>query len=428
MKIYLVGGAVRDSYLGLIPNDYDFVVVGSSPREMIDLGYTQVGKDFPVFLHPKSKHEYALARTERKIGFGHHGFECRWGGVTLVEDLARRDLTINSIAVEVEINKNGLIIDRMGTFDPFNGIGDINDKILRATSEAFTEDPLRVLRVAKFLSRLGPEWTIHEYTLEMMCRVSDRGELQDLTPERVWKETESALGSPYPELYFETLRGEDIFPMTQAMEETPQRLDHHPEGDVWTHTKLVLKLAASYVLSPQEVFACYTHDFGKPECWIEFNDAFGHEMVGLPHINDFCNKWRVPNKFRKLALHVCEFHTKIHGCLGRDGTGAIKAVTIMKMFEETGAIKDTEHFTSILNCCKMDAGGRGKGEEQIFEYGSKPYPQYNYMIECLWAAKQTDTKDLVKKLQERGVEGRIIGIEVRAARINAIKKVKWAWR
>jgi tRNA nucleotidyltransferase (CCA-adding enzyme) len=428
MKIYLVGGAVRDLYLGLVPKDYDFVVVGSSPKEMLELGYTQVGKDFPVFLHPISKMEYALARTERKVGLGHNAFTCDWENVTLGQDLLRRDLTINSMAVLVNINENGLITSQQSTIcDPFHGQEHIDSKMLVATSNAFMEDPLRVLRVARFRARLGPEWHVDARTEEMMAYISDSCELPSITPERVWKELESALGEQHPNLFFETLLGYDIFYVSGWMEETPQRAEHHPEGNVFIHTMLVLKLAAQRCVSPQEMFACYTHDFGKPRCHDEFGSAHGHEKIGLGFINKFCDLYKVPNKFRKLALHVCEYHTIIHGCLGRGPNNGITAKSIMKMFEATGALKSPEHFNQILRCCQMDAGGRGHGQKQILQYAHKPYPQASYLFECMWRVIELDTKPLVKKLQDNNVHGKAIGLEVRAARMNEIKKVKWEW-
>ena len=428
MKIYLVGGAVRDLYLGLVPKDYDFVVVGSSPKEMLELGYTQVGKDFPVFLHPVSKMEYALARTERKVGLGHNAFTCDWENVTLGQDLLRRDLTINSMAVLVKISEDGLNFSQQSTIcDPFHGQEHIESKMLVATSDAFMEDPLRVLRVARFRARLGPEWQVETHTQEMMQNISDRGELQSISPERVWKELESALGEPHPNLFFETLFGYDIFHISKEMKETPQRADHHPEGDVFIHTMLTLKLAAQRRVSRQEMFACYAHDFGKPSCYKDYGSAHGHEGVGKFFISEFCDLYKVPNKFRKLALHVCEYHTKIHGCLGRGPNKGITSKTIMKMFEATGALKSPEYFSQILRCSQMDAGGRGHGQEQILEYANKPYPQSSYLFECLMMAVIYDTKPLVKKLQDNGVDGKVIGIQIRAARMNEIKKVKWKW-
>ena len=352
MKIYLVGGAVRDTLLGLTPKDEDYVVVGSSPQEMLSLGYKEVGKDFPIFLHPETGDEYALARTELKVGLGYTGFSCAWKGVTLAEDLSRRDLTINSMAQDLV---TGEIID------PFNGRGDLHDKVLRHTTEAFSEDPLRVLRVARFLARFGKEWSIATNTLCLMDNLSATGELLSLTPDRIWKETEKALGEKTPSLFFETLLPyTELFFDLDLMQSTEQRPDHHPEGDVFIHTMMVVNYAAKQCLSKEEVFACLTHDFGKYVSQEKYGNAHGHEVQGLPPINEFCEKWKVPNKYRELALLVCEYHTKIHGCMGRGSNKGMRAKSVMKLFEDTGAIKKPERFKQILNCCDADARGRGR--------------------------------------------------------------------
>jgi tRNA nucleotidyltransferase (CCA-adding enzyme) len=421
MKIYLVGGAARDQLLGLEPKDKDYVVVGSTPEEMISLGYIQVGKDFPVFLHPETKEEYALARTEKKVGEGHTGFVCEWEGVTLEEDLSRRDLTINAIAQDLDTGEY---------IDPEDGIDDIRLKLLSATGEAFQEDPLRVLRVARLMSRYGPEWVVCGYTEMLMREMYRGGFLDSLTPERVWKEMEKALSESYPSLFFKVLAElgvEGFFEEWYYMEDTPQRLDHHPEKYVDIHTSLVMDFAAKKGYSSEEIFACFTHDFGKPICYNLYNNAHGHENAGLPIIEDFCDKWKVPNKYRELALLVCEYHTKIHGCMGRSTNKKMRAKSIMKLFEATGAIKKPERFYQILNCCKADAAGRGSTLDEIKEFENKPYPQAQYLRDCLEAALQVDTKSISKKLLQRGTSGVNIGLEIRSARISAIREVQKLW-
>lgn len=419
MEVYLVGGAVRDNILGLNPKDKDYVVVDSSPKEMLSLGYKEVGKDFPVFLHPETGYEYALARTERKIGLGYTGFDCDWEGVTLLEDLSRRDLTINSMAQCLE---TGEIID------PFNGRSDLHHKVLRHTTEAFGEDPLRLLRVARFLARFGEKWVIAPETLCLMDNLSATGELLSLTPERVWKETEKALGEEVPSLYFKTLLPyNELFYDLDLMHITEQRLDHHPEGNVFIHTMLVVDYAAKQGFSKEEVFSCLTHDFGKYTSQEKYGTAHGHESEGLTSINEFCDKWKVPNKYRELALLVCEYHTKIHGCLGRGSNKGMRAKSIMKLFEDTGAIKKPERFKQILNCCVADARGRGKGEVQIKEFESKPYLQADYLTECLNAVINTNTKNISKKLLANGKDGVTIGLEIRAERIKSIRGVQNTW-
>ncbi len=427
MKIYQVGGSVRDELLGLTPKDYDYVVVGSTPEQMIELGYTQVGADFPVFLHPETKDEYALARTEHKVGTGHTGFTCEWEGVTIEEDLSRRDLTINSSAKDLETGE---------LIDPFGGQQDLKDKVLRHTTDAFTEDPLRVLRVARFQSKFGEEWCIACETWEMMHKVYGNGELDNLTPERVWLETDKALNTENPSLYFSVISSyRKLWCNTQDMVVTGQRLDHHPEDDVWTHTALVMDYAAKTYNDPEINFACYTHDFGKPVCWQMYQHAHGHEKEGLPFIVSFCDKFKVPNRYRELALLVCEHHTKVHGIMGRNEQNWTRPKSIMKLFEDTGALRNQERFLKILKCCEADAKGRGvdKNEHTHYEttkeyYLDKPYPQAEYLEECLEAVISLDTKTISATMVEQGKLGTDIGEAIRVERINKIRGVQNKWK
>lgn len=229
MKTYLVGGSVRDKLMGISPKDNDFVVVGTSPEEMLEKGFTMVGKDFPVFLHPVTGDEYALARKERKIGEGYYGFECEWEGVTLEEDLSRRDLTINAMAQEVEVYRDGSFNVIGELTDPFGGVGDIQKKLIRHTTEAFKEDSLRVLRIARFLSRYGKDWKVTRKTMKLLKEVKLSGELESLKPERVWLETEKALKESHPEKYFEFLFKFNVFKEVYMMYGVPQKQEHHPE-------------------------------------------------------------------------------------------------------------------------------------------------------------------------------------------------------
>ena len=245
-QVYLVGGAVRDQLLNIASKDNDYVVIGETPQTMESLGFVPIGSDFPVYLHPKTKEEYALGRTERKSGKGYTGFVVDASpNVTLEEDLARRDLTINSMALD----ENGTVID------PFNGQSDLHNKILRHTTEAFVEDPVRVLRIARFLARYGSEWRIHPSTYALMRELKNKGELNHLVPERVWLETEKALGEKHPELYFQALHGLGIFPEIESMQGVPQPANHHPEGDVFVHTMLVLRRAADLNFNLETRFA-----------------------------------------------------------------------------------------------------------------------------------------------------------------------------
>lgn len=425
MKIYQVGGSVRDELLGLKPKDLDYVVVGSTPEQMISLGYTQVGADFPVFLHPETKDEYALARTERKSGAGHKGFTCEWEGVTLEEDLSRRDLTINSMARDMVTG---------GLIDPFNGQQDLSNKTLRHTTEAFEEDPLRVLRIARFQAKFGNSWNISPETFVIMDDIYTAYELNNLTPERVWLETEKALNTQNPSLYFDTLMPYfDLWTNTYQMMRTGQRLDHHPEDDVWTHVSMVMDYAAQTWNDPEINFACYTHDFGKPSCWVARGDAHGHEKEGLPFIESFCDKFKVPNRYRELALLVCEYHTKIHGMMGRSEQNWTRPKSIMKLFEDTGALRNPERFLKMLKCCEADAKGRGVEVCEDFTktkeyYLSKDYPQARYLQECLVAVINLDTKSVSARMLAQGKTGTLIGEAIRVERINSIRGVQNRWK
>lgn len=425
MKFYMVGGAVRDLMLGVKQKDYDFVVVGATPDDFSE--WKQVGKDFPVFLHPVTGWEVALARTELKTGRGHTDFSVETSGVTLEEDLSRRDLTINSVAIEVDFDTSVLLGEPVllgGFIDPFNGVSDAKAKVLRHTSSAFSEDPLRVLRVARFLSRL-PEWTVAEETADTM-----RGmDLSHLTPERVWLETLKAMGENKPSLYFEKLSEWcDVFPIWNCMQDTPQRLDHHPEGDVATHVGMVMDYAAETYKDTEITFAALCHDFGKPVCWELYENAHGHEDAGLPLIEDFCNKWKVPNSYKKLALMTCKYHTKIHGCLGRSSNSGMRPKSIMKLFEDTGALRNPEMFLKMLKVCEADSRGRGKGTEQINEFRARPYPQREFMEQCLNAVLRFNTKPLSEDLLAKGKSGVIIGETIRQERIKLIRGIVNNWR
>ena len=296
----MVGGAVRDKLLGIASKDNDFVVIGETPEMMESLGFLPIGSDFPVYLHPKTKEEYALGRTERKSGKGYTGFVVDASpNVTLEEDLARRDLTINSMALD----QQGNIID------PFNGQADLQNKVLRHTTEAFIEDPVRVLRIARFLARYGSDWTIHPSTYALMHELKKQGELQHLVPERVWLETQKALGEKYPELYFQALDGLGIFPELEQMKNVPQPANHHPEGDVFIHTMLVLRRAADLNFDLDTRFAALTHDFGKAISYQKHKNLRGHEREGVVVVEGFCERLKVPNRFRDIGILTSDNHT-----------------------------------------------------------------------------------------------------------------------
>jgi tRNA nucleotidyltransferase (CCA-adding enzyme) len=399
---YLVGGAVRDSLLGYPFHERDWVVVGATPQQMLDAGYQQVGKDFPVFLHPQTKEEHALARTERKSGKGYTGFSVYAApDVTLEQDLKRRDLTINAIA---EADDGSLV-------DPFGGVDDIKHKILRHVSDAFAEDPLRVLRVARFYARyahLG--FTVAAETQALMQQLSS--ELNTLTPERVWQETAKALSEQTPQAFFQLLYDtgalQTLMPELAALWGVPQPPQWHPEIDTGVHTLMVLQQAA--LLSPRlDIrFAALVHDLGKgvtkPELWPAHH---GHEHTGLPLIKQLCERLRVPNDCRELALRVCEYHQLVHRAR------ELKSSTVLKLFEAIDLWRKPERLDAILLCCTADLRGR-TGFEQA------DYPQASYLQALATAARSTNARDLVAQ----GLTGEAIKQGLQKARLNSIKAAK----
>ena len=404
MKTYLVGGAVRDQLLNIKSKDRDWVVVGSTSDKMLQEGFKQVGADFPVFLHPKSQEEYALARTERKQGHGYQGFTVDFAeDVTLEEDLIRRDLTINAMAKD----------DLGNIIDPFNGQQDLTKKVLRHVSPAFQEDPLRVLRVARFAARfhhLG--FTIAQETLSLMQDISNSGELNHLTAERVWVETERALTEKSPWVFFETLKNchalKTCYPELDTLFGIPQPAKNHPEIDTGLHSLMSLKQASLLSKDPAVRFAALMHDLGKgvtpKENWPKH---IKHEVLGLPLVNKMSDRLRIPNRFRELTLKVAEFHTHVHKAF------ELKASTLWKLFRQTDALRKPERFNDILLACIADSQGRTGFEEA-------PYPQSIYLKEMLLAAQSVAIKDLVAQ----GIQGAQLGQAIEAARITAIATAK----
>ena len=406
MQRYLVGGAVRDSLLGYPFHERDWVVVGATPQQMLDLGYQQVGKDFPVFLHPQTKEEHALARTERKSGKGYTGFSVYAApDVTLEQDLLRRDLTINAIA---QANDGSIV-------DPFGGTADIENKILRHVSEAFAEDPLRVLRVARFYARyahLG--FSVAAETQQLMQQLTS--ELNTLTPERVWQETAKALSEQTPQAYFQLLYDTGalaaLMPELAALWGVPQPEKWHPEIDTGVHMLMVLQQAA--LLSPRVDirFAALVHDLGKgvtdPLLWPSHH---GHEHTGLPLINQFCDRLRVPNDGRDLAPLVCEYHQLIHRAR------ELKSSTLLKLFNAIDLWRKPERLHDMLLCCTADLRGR-TGFEQA------EYPQAAYLLSLANAARQVNAKDLVAQ----GLSGEAIKQGLQRCRLAAIKAARQQWQ
>ncbi|WP_024611696.1 multifunctional CCA addition/repair protein [Pseudoalteromonas sp. TB64] len=400
-QVYLVGGAVRDKLLNIKSKDNDYVVIGETPDTMESLGFVPIGSDFPVYLHPKTKEEYALGRTERKSGKGYTGFVVDASStVTLEEDLARRDLTINSMALD----ENNNIID------PFNGQADLQSKTLRHTTEAFVEDPVRVLRIARFLARYGSDWSIHPSTYALMRELKNKGELNHLVPERVWLETEKALSEKHPELYFEALQGLGIFPELERMVDVPQPAAHHPEGDVFVHTMLVLRRAADLNFNLETRFAALTHDFGKALSYKIRGNLRGHEREGVAVVEAFCERLKVPNRFRDIGVLTSDNHTLCHT------VDQLRAQTIHKLIiTNLNALVHPERFIAFTQACQCDAQGRG---ETLVD---KPYPQAAKLREIHTELQKMDKKQIVQNALKSGKKGPEIGEEVRLAEINCIK-------
>ena len=407
MDIYLVGGAVRDRLLGRPHQERDFVVVGATPDELLALGYRPVGKDFPVFLHPDTGEQYALARTERKTGPGYYGFATRFSpDVTLEEDLARRDLTVNAMAQSA----SGEIID------PHGGRRDLEARVLRHVSPAFVEDPLRVLRVARFAARFAPlGFTVAPETLELMRAIVASGELAALVPERVWVETERALGEARPVAYFDVLREcgalAVVFPEVAALFGVPQPEKWHPEVDAGVHTLQVLEVAAG--LSPDTTvrFAALVHDIGKgltPRS--EWPQHIGHEEAGAQLIERLAARLRIPNEHRELAIMVARHHARVHR------VGEQRPGTVLELLESTDAFRRTERFERFLLACEADARGRGP------ELRARPYPQAAQLRAALAAAASVRLDPAVLARDK----GPVIAERMRAARIEAIRSLNQA--
>ena len=410
MKVYLVGGAVRDQLLGLPIKDRDWIVVGAVPDTLLSLGYQQVGKDFPVFLNPKTKEEYALARTERKASAGYTGFICDFSPtITLEQDLIRRDLTINAMAQ----SEDGEIID------PYGGKQDLENRILRHISPAFSEDPLRVLRVARFAARyhsLG--FKIASETLSLMVELAQSGELQHLTAERVCLETEKALNEKNPEIYFETLHKTGalsvLFPEIDALYGVPNPVKHHPEVDSFIHTMLVLKQAVNLtennpILNKSAVrFAAICHDLGKaltPQNILPHH--YGHEQAGVKPTRTLCKRLKVPSYFQELAELTCEFHTHIHKAF------ELRAETVITLFNRFDVWRKPQRFQEFLQVCLADTRGRTGFE-------NKDYPQIDYINQLLQAANEVDVQQVIAD----GFEKQEIRNELTKRRILAVKQTK----
>ena len=403
MQTYLVGGAVRDALLNIPIKDKDWVVVGSTPAELINLGYSQVGADFPVFLHPKSKEEYALARTERKSGSGYQGFNCDFNpDITLEEDLMRRDLTVNAMAQ----NDDGSIVD------PYNGQQDIKDKKLRHVSDAFSEDPLRVLRVARFAARFAHlGFTIANETITLMQDIANSGELALLTPERVWQETERALGESQPWVYFQALRDCNalaiIFPELDNLFGIPQPEKHHPEIDCGIHTLMVLEQASKLTTDINIRWASLLHDLGKGLTRAEILPSHhGHEQSGEKLVIQLNERLKTPNEFKDLSRLVCVYHTHVHRAF------ELRPQTLLKFFNNIDLWRKPERLQQILIACKADSRGR-TGFEDV------EYSQVEYITEIAKACLEINAKEFVAQ----GIQGKAIGEAMAKKRLDVIAQI-----
>jgi len=417
LNIFLVGGAVRDNLLNRAIKDQDFLVVGTTIEKMLSLGFVQVGKDFPVFLHPETKEEYALARTERKQGKGYTGFVCDASAdVTIEEDLLRRDLTINAMAM----SSDGTIID------PYNGQKDLNDRILRHVSDAFIEDPLRVLRVARFAARYHSYgFTIAEETMQLMTKLSTSGELENLTAERIWQEMQRSLtdggdttdiNAACPEVFFQVLHQCQaltvLWPELHALWGVPNPAQWHPEICSGIHTMMVLQQAVK--LTPNNSnktsirFAALCHDLGKSitpsEQWPSHR---GHEKAGLPLVERICSELKVPTQYKQLALKVCEHHLHCHKAF------QLKASTLLRIFNQLDVWRKPDEFDDFILACKADFLGR-------LGFENRPYPQEQYLKEAVQTARAVTAKAFV----EQGLKGLAIKEAMEKARLNAIKTIK----
>lgn len=404
MQTYLVGGAVRDKLLGRPIKDRDWVVVGGTPQQMLSQGFQSVGADFPVFLHPDSKEEYALARIERKTGAGYTGFSCDASSeVSLEDDLIRRDLTINAMAMD----------DQGNVIDPYNGQQDLQNRVLRHVSDAFIEDPLRVLRVARFAARYhGLGFNIAPETLALMKTIVANGELAALSAERVWQETARSLLEEHPEVYFENLRRCHAlaawFPELDILWGIPNPPKWHPEIDTGVHTMMVVQQAVKLTDKLSVRFAALVHDLGKgltPAA--KWPSHRGHEKLGLEAINTLCDRLKAPNDCRELGLMVSEYHTHIHQAF------ELKASTIVNMLNRCDVWRKPQRFADFLLACKADARGRTTFEDS--EYNNAQY---------IWQAYEAAAKVDIKAIVAKGYQGPAIKEQIAQQRISAIHTFK----
>ena len=406
MKIYQVGGAVRDALLGLPVHDRDWLVVGGTPEAMVAQGFTPVGRDFPVFLHPRTHEEYALARTERKSGHGYQGFTVYTSpDVTLEEDLARRDLTINAIAAPADWT------GAEGIFDPYHGVADLHAKVLRHVTEAFAEDPVRILRVARFAARFT-DFSVAPETMALMQAMVQAGEVAHLVPERVWQEISRGLMQAQPERMFAVLRAcgalAVLLPELDRLWGVPQRADYHPEVDTGLHTMLVLGQAVQQQAPLAVRWACLVHDLGKGTTPADVLPRhIGHEQRGAKLVRQVGERWRVPKECSELAELVAAEHGNIHRSLD------LSPAAVLRLLQRCDALRKPERFAQALWACECDARGR-------WGFEAAAYPQRGRLAQALAVALGVATGPIAAQAVAAGKQGAAIGQAVDAVRVQAL--------
>lgn len=415
MNIFLVGGALRDRLLGRPVSDHDWLVVGATPEAMVARGYLPVGRDFPVFLHPRTREEYALARTERKSAPGYRGFVVHAApDVTLEQDLARRDLTVNAIALPAEhVGADGSFEARPETLaDPFHGQRDLRDKVLRHVTDAFREDPVRILRVARFAARFD-DFTVAPETMALMREMVAAGEVDALVPERVWQELARGLMETRPSRMFEVLRAcgalAVLLPEVDRLWGVPQPAQHHPEIDTGVHLMMVLDTSARLGATLPVRFACLMHDLGKGTTPADMLPRhINHELRSVDLLQAVCERWRVPVELRELAEVVAREHGNIHR------SGALDATPLVRLLERCDAFRKPARFAEALLACECDARGRLGFEDTA-------YPQRPRLLAVLAAAQAVATDVVAREAQQAGATGPRIGEAIHRARIAAVK-------
>jgi tRNA nucleotidyltransferase (CCA-adding enzyme) len=415
MPVFVVGGAVRDALMGLPVNDRDWVVVGSTPENMSAQGFVPVGKDFPVFLHPKSREEYALARTERKTARGYKGFAVQADpDVTLEEDLARRDLTVNAMAVP-EALAHALPSAWAGQIvDPYGGQADLNNKVLRHVTHAFAEDPVRILRLARFAARFA-DFSVADETMALMRQMVEDGEVDHLVPERVWQELAKGLMSERPSRMFEVLRDcgalKVLLPELDRLWGVPQRPEYHPEVDTGVHMMLVMDMTARLNMPLSVRVACLMHDLGKGSTPTDVLPRhIGHEGRSVKLLQKVCERLRVPTEGKELAEVVAREHGNIHR------SAELNAEAVIRLLERCDAIRQPERFARVLQACECDARGRSGFEEAA-------YPQAARLQLAQQAALSVETASIAQAAAQAGLTGPKIGEKITQARVQAIRQL-----